>query len=325
MARNKGKTFATMNEDERNQLSGSGGEQDEGGALAFDDPRDADRVGRHYATPSDESADPDARDGAAADLDDESHDRAVVRRGVTAARAKAAGVASRLRLPTGVNVGRNERIASGLAGAALVALGLRERRMRGLLFPLGGGLLVRALTGRCPVNRALGRNTAGGEESDSPAASVGRGQGIKVEKSVTIDRPAHELYAFWRDFENLPRFMDHLESVTVIDPRRSHWIAKAPAGQRVEWDAEIHNEIPDELIAWRSLPGSEIANAGSVHFTPIADDSTEVRVVLSYEPPAGRVGDAVARLFGEAPSQQVQDDLRRFKQVLEAGEVPLRT
>ena len=118
--------------------------------------------------------------------------------------------------------------------------------------------------------------------------------------------------------------MEHLESVTVIDATRSHWIARAPVGQRVEWDAEIHNEIPDELIAWRSLPGSEIANAGSVHFTP-AGGGTEVRVVLSYEPPAGRLGDAVARLFGEAPAQQVQDDLRRFKQVMEAGEVPLRT
>ena len=234
-------------------------------------------------------------------------------------------MASRMRGSMGVNVGRTERIASGLAGAALVALSLRQRRLRGLLLPVGGGLLVRALTGRCPVNRALGRNTALADDRVSPVASVGRGEGVKVEKSVVIDRAAHELYAFWRDFENLPRFMEHLESVTVIDPRRSHWVAKAPAGQRVEWNAEIHNEIPDELIAWRSLPVSDIANAGSVHFDPVGDSSTEVRVVLSYEPPAGRVGDAVARLFGEAPSQQVQDDLRRFKQVMEAGEVPLHT
>ena len=233
-------------------------------------------------------------------------------------------MASRMRGSSGVNVGRTERIASGVAGAALVALGLRRRGLRPFLVPLGAGLVVRALTGRCPVNRALGRNTALDDEPVSPAASVGRGQGVKVERAITIDRPAHELYAFWRDFENLPRFMEHLESVTVIDATRSHWIARAPVGQRVEWDAEIHNEVPDELIAWRSLPGSEIANAGSVHFTP-AGGGTEVRVVLSYEPPAGRLGDAVARLFGEAPAQQVQDDLRRFKQVMEAGEVPLRT
>lgn len=316
MARNLGKTFATMDEDDRNRLAGKGGEQDEGGALAFGDPRDPDRMGRHYADPADETADPEARDGQAANLDDDAHERGKERMKI---------MASRMRGSMGVNVGRTERIASGLAGAALVAFSLRQRRLRGLLLPLGGGLLVRALTGHCPVNRALGRNTALDDETVSPVASVGRGQGVKVEKSVTIDRPAHELYAFWRDFENLPRFMEHLESVTVIDPRRSHWTAKAPAGQRVEWDAEIHNEIPDELIAWRSLPGSEIANAGSVHFESLGDGGTEVRVVLSYEPPAGRVGDAVARLFGEAPSQQVEDDLRRFKQVMEAGEVPVRS
>jgi uncharacterized membrane protein len=330
MARNMGEKFATMHEDDRDRFTGAGGEQDEGGALAFDDPRDADRIGRHYADPSDEIADPEHRDGTAAELNDESHQDAVdaERRDLSQVphriREKVTTMASRIGGSTGVNVGRNERIASGLAGAALVAYGLRDRRLRGLMLPLGGGLIVRALTGRCPVNRALGRNTARREDASSPVASIGRGEGVKVEKSVTIDRPAHELYAFWRDFENLPRFMEHLESVTVIDPMRSHWIAKAPVGQRVEWDAEIHNEIPDRLIAWRSLPGSEIPNAGSVHFGHAPDGATEVRVVLSYEPPAGRVGDAVARLFGEAPSQQVADDLRRFKQVMEAGEVPQR-
>jgi uncharacterized membrane protein len=131
-----------------------------------------------------------------------------------------------------------------------------------------------------------------------------------------------EVYRFWRNFENLPRFMDHLEAVTVIDENRSHWVAKGPAGTRVEWDAVIHNEIDDELIAWRSLPGSEINNAGSVHFTPSTDGTaTEVRVVLSYEAPAGKVGVAVAKLLGEEPSKQVADDLRRLKQVMDSGEV----
>jgi uncharacterized membrane protein len=116
--------------------------------------------------------------------------------------------------------------------------------------------------------------------------------------------------------------MDHLESVTVIDENRSHWVAKGPAGTSVEWDAVIHNEIDDELIAWRSLPGSEVNNAGSVHFTPTANGTgTEVRVVLSYEPPAGKVGAAVARLLGEEPSKQVDDDLRRFKQVMDSGDI----
>jgi uncharacterized membrane protein len=116
--------------------------------------------------------------------------------------------------------------------------------------------------------------------------------------------------------------MDHLESVTVLDENRSHWVAKAPVGTKVEWDAVIHNEIDDELIAWRSLPGADVSNAGSVHFTPLGNGiSTEVLVVLSYEPPAGKLGAAVAKLLGEEPSKQIEDDLRRFKQVMEASEV----
>jgi uncharacterized membrane protein len=167
----------------------------------------------------------------------------------------------------------------------------------------------------------LARRTRG-EQHDSPVASVGRGQGTKVEQSVTINRPAVEVYSFWRNFENLPRFMDHLEAVTVIDDSRSRWVAKGPAGTKAEWDAVIHNEIQDELIAWRSLPGSEINNAGSVHFTPSIDGaSTEVRVVLSYEPPAGNLGAAVAKLLGEEPSVQVADDLRRLKQVMDSSDV----
>jgi uncharacterized membrane protein len=178
------------------------------------------------------------------------------------------------------------------------------------------------VTGRCAVNSAIGRNSARGTRV-SPVASVPRGEGVKIEKNVVVNRPAHEVYQFWRNFENLPRFMDHLESVTVIDETRSHWIAKAPAGTRVEWDAAIHNEIEGELIAWRSLPGADINHAGSVHFSPVAGDPsrTEVRVVLSYEPPAGKVGAAVAKLLGEEPSRQVAEDLRRFKQVMEASEI----
>jgi uncharacterized membrane protein len=222
----------------------------------------------------------------------------------------------------GVNVGRTERIVSGVAAAALAAFAVRRKRLRPLLFPLAGSLISRAVTGRCAINRALGRNSAR-RGRVSPVASVPRGEGIKVEKSVVVHRPAQELYSFWKNFENLPRFMDHLESVTVLDENRSHWIAKAPAGTRVEWDATIHNEIENELIAWRSLPDADVNHAGSVHFDPIGSgDVTEVRVVLSYEPPAGQLGAAVARLFGEEPSTQVEDDLRRFKQVMEAADLP---
>lgn len=220
---------------------------------------------------------------------------------------------------SGVNVGTLERALSGLAGVALIGYGMRRRSVRPLLVPIGTSLIARAVSGRCPVNRALGRNTAIRERRSSPVASVGRGQGIKLEESIVVERTPDDLFSFWRNFENLPRIMRHLESVTRIDPRRSHWVAKAPAGMHVEWDAEIHNEIENELIAWRSLPGSEVNNAGSVHFAPIDDGGrTEVRVVLSYEPPAGRLGAAVAKLFGEEPSQQIADDLRRFKDVMES-------
>lgn len=219
----------------------------------------------------------------------------------------------------GVNVGRTERLVSGAAGLALALASLRGRRLRGLLLPIAGGLVVRAVTGRCPVNRALGRNTAR-QDRVGRAASLGQGEGIRVEQAVTINRPPEEVFAFWRNFENLPRFMDHLESVRVVDDRRSHWVAKGPAGTRVEWEAEIHNEIPGHLIAWRSLPDSEVNHAGSVNFSPAPNEGTHVRVVLRYDPPAGKIGAAVARLFGEEPSQQVAEDLRRLKQVLEAGE-----
>jgi uncharacterized membrane protein len=219
------------------------------------------------------------------------------------------------------DLGKTERLISGVAGAALLLLTFRARRLRPFLLPVATGLIAKALKGaagkaaRTPWRR-------GADDRTSAVASVGRGQGVKVEESVTINRPVLEVYRFWRNFENLPRFMDHLESVTVIDDARSHWVAKGPAGTKVEWDAIIHNEVQDELIAWRSLPGAEVNNAGSVHFTPTPDGTgTDVRVVLSYEPPAGMIGVAVAKLLGEEPSKQVADDLRRFKQVMDSGDV----
>jgi len=148
-------------------------------------------------------------------------------------------------------------------------------------------------------------------------------RGIKVEKSVAVNRSASELYTYWRNFENLPHFMDHLESVTVQDDKRSHWVAKAPAGTTVEWDAEIINEKENELIAWRSLDGADVDNAGSVRFSEaIGGRGTIVKVSLEYDPPAGIIGSLIAKLFGEEPSQQVQEDLHRFKQVMETGERP---
>ncbi len=145
---------------------------------------------------------------------------------------------------------------------------------------------------------------------------------MHVKASVTVNRSPHEAYRYWRDLANLPRFMQHLDSVQVISGTRSHWRSKAPIGRTVEWDAEIVADQPDEHIAWRSLEGANVANDGAVRFAPApADRGTEVRVELRYDPPGGALGDRIAKLFGEHPDQQVRDDLRRFKQVLETGEV----
>jgi uncharacterized membrane protein len=146
---------------------------------------------------------------------------------------------------------------------------------------------------------------------------------ITVERSTTVMRPREEVYAFWRDLENLPRFMHHLEHVEATTPGRSRWTANAPGGS-VEWDAEITEDTPNERLSWRSLPGAEVENSGSVSFVDAPGDrGTEVHVSLAYDPPAGAAGAKVAKLFGEEPSQQIRDDLRRFKQVMETGEVVL--
>jgi uncharacterized membrane protein len=145
---------------------------------------------------------------------------------------------------------------------------------------------------------------------------------VHVHKTITVNRPPEEIYQFWRNFENLPSFMSHLEAVQTTGDRRSHWKAKAPAGMTVEWDAEIVEDRPNERIAWRSLEGASVANSGTVRFQPAPGSrGTEIHVELRYNPPGGKIGAAVAKLFGEAPDQQIGDDLRRFKQVMETGEV----
>ena len=147
---------------------------------------------------------------------------------------------------------------------------------------------------------------------------------VRVEQVVTINRNIHDVYAFWKDFENFPRFMRHLDSVQRIDERRSRWRAKAPAGLKVEWEAEMLEDRTDEWIAWRSLPGSRVENSGSVRFSAAPGArGTEVRVQLQYTPPGGALGRGLAWLFGEEPEIQVKDDLRRFKQLMETGEIPI--
>ena len=171
------------------------------------------------------------------------------------------------------------------------------------------------------VATALGELERG---SASFSGRIERRRRTHVESVVTINRPLAEVYAFWRNLENFPRFMAHVESVEVIDRYRSRWRATAPAGMHVEWDAEIISERENESISWRSVAGSGIQNQGTVTFEPApAGRGTEVRVQLEYVPPAGVVGRIVARIFGEEPSQQVREDLRRFKQLMETGEIPI--
>jgi uncharacterized membrane protein len=145
---------------------------------------------------------------------------------------------------------------------------------------------------------------------------------VKVKRAATIRKSREELYTFWRNFENLPRFMYHLEEVRVLDSGRSHWRAKAPAGTTVEWDAEVIEDRPSERIAWRSLPNADVPNWGSVEFRRAPGNrGTEVHVEIHYDPPGGKLGALIAKLFGEEPGEQVADDLRRLKQVMDVGEI----
>lgn len=220
------------------------------------------------------------------------------------------------------NVGEPERWLSVISGSAIAAYGLKMRSIPGLVLAgVGGALVWRGATGHCNVYEAMGVSSA--DEAHDRNVSVAYGKGVRVEESVIIDAAPERVYDFWRNFENLPRFMHNVESVQVTDAKRSHWIVRGPAGTKVEWDAEIINEIPNELIGWRSLNCAEVDNAGSVHFQPARDGGrgTELRVILRYDPPAGVVGAALSRLLGEDPAIQVEEDLLRLKMLLETGRV----
>lgn len=212
-----------------------------------------------------------------------------------------------------INLTTDERWGSIFLGTASLLAALRAHSPFRVLLALNGGYLVyRAVTGNSPLYQLLGVRA--------------KENAVHVRHTFTINRPLEEVYAFWRNFENLPRFMYHLESVTSLDERRSHWMVKAPLGQSVEWDAEITEERENEVIAWESLPGAMIQNWGMVRFKQAPPGrGTEVIVELSYEPPAGSLGAAVATLLGKGPAHQVQEDIRRFKQMMETGEVPTTT
>lgn len=205
------------------------------------------------------------------------------------------------------------------AGAALLVYGAKRRSLAGLGLTIAGTpFLYRGIRGRWPelANRAAARYG-----SDDTRAALAGDRGVHVREAVQLEKPVAEVFRFWRRLENLPRFMEHLESVTEGVDGRSHWIARGPAGVRVQWDAEIINESENQVIGWRSLPGSDVVSAGSVNFDSIRGDSTQVTVHLQYEAPAGRAGEVAATLLGRSPSQTIREDLRRFKQLLEAGEI----
>ncbi|UBV44391.1 SRPBCC family protein (plasmid) [Deinococcus taeanensis] len=205
-----------------------------------------------------------------------------------------------------------ERAVMGGLGAGMIAVSLRRPGPAGLMFAATGALLLAGAS----MGRSVGARMVGIRRTPD--------DGIAVEKAVTIGLPPEDLYAFWRNFGNLPRFMNHLESVKVqSDGTRSHWVAKAPAGTHVQWDAEITEDQPGRRIAWRSVEGTPVPNEGHVDFRAAPTGrGTEVHVSLKYRPPGGSMGAAVARMLGEEPGVQIAEDLRRLKRLLEVGEEP---
>lgn len=208
--------------------------------------------------------------------------------------------------------------SAAVTGGLLMLFGMSRRSWPGLCLALAGTPLVyRGVTGAWPD--AL---LAHPDDTGHTRAALGADRGVHVREAVRLEKPIAEVFDFWRKLENLPRFMQHLESVTDHGEGRSTWIARGPAGLRVEWNAEIINEVPNQVIGWRSTEGADIVTAGSVNFDMVRNGtSTQVTVHLQYEPPAGRAGDLIATLFGRAPSQTIREDLRRLKQILEAGEL----
>jgi uncharacterized membrane protein len=241
-------------------------------------------------------------------------------------------------LPT--NLSDAERALSAAAGAGLMLL--PTRGLAGLLAKFAGGtLLFRAATGHCAGYQMLGLSGTQGDRWGSDKAiggperpgqlagvhpvgytattSVPAGAGVRVEEAVTVSRPPAEVYAFWRNYANLPKFQGQIESVTDLGEGRSHWVMKGPLGVRLEWDADLVNDEPGRLIAWRSVPGGDLGTAGAVHFDPAPGGGTAVKLNVKFDPPAGKLSVAAAKLIGMDPATQTRRDLARLKELLEGG------
>lgn len=223
---------------------------------------------------------------------------------------------ARARRETSVNISQPERVVSTIAGSLLAAYGARRRGWGGLGLAIAGLELVRrGVTGHCVAYDAMGISTRNGRLKLAPQrkAQLDPRKAVKARGDVVVRGPRAELYKIWRDLSQLPQFMHHLERVDVISPTRSHWVTKGPAGTTVEWDAEIVAEREGEYLEWCSIAPADVPNRGTVQFVDANDgNATEVIVTLEAEPPAGKLGDLVAKMFGSSPQQEVDDAVRRF-------------
>lgn len=220
------------------------------------------------------------------------------------------------------NVGDTERAVTAVAGGALALWGLRRGGALGIISALAGaGLAARGVSGYCPAYARLEPT----EAERAIAERHGWKSAMIAEQSVTIARPREDIYRFWRDFANLPRFMPHIEHLVILSDERSHWEARAPMGATVEWDSIITEDRPNERIAWESAEGADVRNAGWVEFREAPLGGTEVRAFIAYEPPAGRLGRLIVKLWGEEPNVQTRQDLQRLKEIFESGQIATPT
>jgi uncharacterized membrane protein len=216
------------------------------------------------------------------------------------------------------NVHPAERLISVLAGIGVAAAGFRKKSVGGIGLAIAGIEMVRrGVTGHSFAYEALGVRTA--PLGQGASISVPYELGVRVDQSIVIHRPPEEVYRYWRNLANLPKFMAHVESVEELQDKRSHWKFRPPHGHVLEWDAVIHNELENELIAWRTLPGADVDHAGSVWFKPTPDgQATEVRVEMQFNPPGGAVGAALASFRNGDPEEQLAKDLRKLKEQIES-------
>jgi uncharacterized membrane protein len=213
-----------------------------------------------------------------------------------------------------------ERLFALTSGVALILVALSRRGNFSLPALLtGAALLYRGLSGQNPIASLMPALPIEGRANAN--ATVPHEKGVHISRSVTVDRPVEELYAFWRDPTNFPQVMKYIKSVQIIDGERAHWTLELPVGGTLEFDSETYTNVPNEVISWRSLPGSELTNAGSVRFRKAPTGrGTEVSLTIEFIPPGGPLGQAALKLFGEAPQQYILQYLREFKQIMETGE-----